>query len=228
VYGLLIHLPSEDGCVNQAPKRSDRRLEDIIGTTRATYDDVGQLYADANREVPQSVRDSLDLFVAALPPTAVVADIGCGPGRDLAELRARGVTVFGFDLSWGMLRAGPMPAVVQADMTRLPVRSAALDGIWCAASFLHVPRELGAATLAGFARVVRTGGVLHLSVAEGSAEGVEPARYGSNGDLWVVQRDEAELRRDLASAGFSVTTLSRSESHRRWLTLAAVRDGSRD
>ena len=195
----------------------------MVGTTRATYDDAGDLYAAANREVPESVRESLDRFLAGLPPSAVVADVGCGPGRDLAELRARGVTAFGFDLSWGMLRAADATGVVQADMTRLPVRTAALDGIWCAAAFLHVPRELDAQTLAGFARVVRPGGMLHLSVAEGAAEGIERARYGVSGDLWVVQREEAVLRHDLASAGFTVKSVNRSESHRRWLTIGAVR-----
>jgi SAM-dependent methyltransferase len=204
----------------------DEPSADLVETTRATYDGVGEMYAAANREVPDSVRESLVRFLAGLPSDAVVADVGCGPGRDLAELRARGVTAFGFDLSWGMLRSAKATGVVQADMTRLPVRTAALDGVWCAAAFLHVPRGLSAQTLAGFARVVKPGGRLHLSVAEGGAEGIEQARYGVAGDLWVVQREEAELRHDLDAVGFTVTSVNRSESHRRWITLGAVRDES--
>jgi SAM-dependent methyltransferase len=212
--------------VNATQHTPDPRSDEVVETTRATYDDVAAMYADANREVPDSVRESLERFLVGLPARAIVADVGCGPGRDLAQLRARGVRAFGFDLSWGMLRSGAATGVVQTNMTKLPVGTAALDGIWCAAAFLHVPRELGAKALSEFARAVRSGGVLHLSVAEGNAEGIERARYGVSGDLWVVQREESELRHDLGSVGFTVTSVNRSESHRRWITLGAVRVGS--
>lgn len=209
-----------------AAEHPSRDTDQAIRATRATYDEVGESYAAENGSVPETVRESLDWFVAALAPGAVVADVGCGPGRDLAELRARGLSAVGIDLSWGMLRSAGITGVAQADMSRLPVGTAVLEGIWCAAAFLHVPRALSVRTLEGFARAVRPGGALHLSVAEGDAEGVEQARYGMHGDLWVVQREEAELRRDLAAVGFAVTSVARSQSHRRWLTLGAVRSRS--
>ncbi len=193
-----------------------------VQTNRATYDEVAAAYAELNHDLPQTVVESLDRFVAALPPDAAVADVGCGPGRDLAALRARGLTALGFDLSIEMLKTSGAPGVAQADMTQLPIRTHTLDGVWCAASFLHVPRELSLSTLAGFVRVLRPGGALHLSVAEGEGDEIQQARLGRGSDLYVVHHQEDELTAMLAANGFTVTSVNRSESMRRWLTVGAT------
>ena len=197
--------------------------EELVGTTRATYDLIAAEYAAANLEVPDTVRESLDRFLTALVPGGVVADVGCGPGRDLAELRHGGARAFGFDLSLGMLRAGRPVGVVQAEMSRLPIRTASLDGLWCAAAFLHIPRRRGPLVLAEFARVVRQGGVLHLSVSEGEGQAAEPRSYGVVATRLFVHHDQGELMGVLPEVGFRVTSVHRSASHRRWLTIGAVR-----
>lgn len=198
----------------------------LVARNRATYDNIGDGYAALNAEIPDSVRESLDRFLGHLPAGAVVADVGCGPGRDLAELRRRGLAAYGFDLTMGMLRAGHLSGVVQSDMVRLPIRTGSLDGLWCAAAFLHVPRDLSEQTLDGFSRVLRRGAILHLSVAEGSGDEFQRARLGRGDELWVVHHEEKPLARMLRAQGFTVTSVDRSESHRRWLTFGAVRDGS--
>ena len=203
--------------------------DEQVRRTRATYDRIGRDYQVANAEIPDSVRDSMDRFQAALPLRARVADVGCGPGRDLRELQRRGLVCVGFDLSFGMLQAAtttsssdsgqaPSPFTV-ADMGALPVRAASLQGIWCAASLLHVPRDRTGSTLREFARVLASHGIVHLSIAEGSDEGMRPARYGDGGPLWFVERTESEIGAALDAAGFEVHSIARSVSHRRWLTL---------
>lgn len=192
-----------------------------MDSNRATYDEIGAAYAELNRELPQSVVESMERFLAVVPPDSLVADVGCGPGRDLVELRRRGLRVIGFDLSVGMLRAGGLSGVALADMTRLPVRPGSLDGIWCAAAFLHIPRELSAGTVDGFAQALRPGGRLHLSVAEGEGDQVQPARLGEGRDLFFVQHGEDALRELLRSSGFAITSVHRSQSHRQWLTIGA-------
>ena len=198
---------------------------DVITTTRETYDAIGDAYAAANADLPESVLEAMAAFVAALPTHAVVADVGCGPGRDLAELRRRGLRAVGFDLSLGMLRAGGQSGVAVANMTRpLPVASRSLDGIWCAAAFLHVPRELASSTLAIFGGVLKVGGVLHLSVSEGEGEGLERDPYLEAGVRWFVHHTEADLLNLLAEHSYVVRQIRRSESRRRWLTITAVRE----
>lgn len=202
---------------------SPERARDVVATTRATYDAIGDAYAEANREMPESVVLAMERFFASLPVASpLVADVGCGTGRDLAELRARGAEAFGFDLSTGMLRAAGQEGLVQADMTMLPIRSDSLDGVWCAAAFLHVPRELCLRALADFRRVLRPGGVLHLAVSEGAGEGFEPDAYGSSRERWFVHHSRDELVGRLVGLGLEVTSVTRSESRRTWLTIGAT------
>lgn len=215
-------LPSERPAPD-APGAAD--VADVVATTRETYDAIAGAYAVANAELPTSVTDALDRFVAELPAGARVADIGCGPGRDLAALRKRGLRAVGFDLSRGMLRAGGQSGVAIADMTRrLPVVDGALDGIWCAAALLHVPRDRAPATIGGFAAALRVGGVLHLSVAEGAGEGFEQDPYVASGDRWFVRHDEPSLAKTLGEHSFAILDVQRSVSRRVWLTILALRE----
>lgn len=58
-----------------------------------------------------------------------VLDAGCGNGVYLAALRERRVNAVGCDLSPGMLRGSAHPALINADVTALPVRDGAFA--WC-------------------------------------------------------------------------------------------------
>lgn len=138
--------------------------------TRATYDLIAAEYAGRNATVDPQALDDAAVLTSRLSPGCVVADVGCGPGRELALLRAHGFRVIGLDLSFGQLLAGDMACVAQADMRRLPLRTASVDAVWCRAALLHVPREHVVAVLVEFARAIRVGGELCLAVAEGDGE----------------------------------------------------------
>lgn len=59
---------------------------------------------------------------------AQVLDVGCGNGMYLRELRRRGIHAVGCDLSRGMLAASaPHPRLLNADVTALPLPTAAFD-----------------------------------------------------------------------------------------------------
>jgi SAM-dependent methyltransferase len=69
------------------------------------------------------------LDLAGLAPDMRVLDAGCGNGVYLRALRARGVTAVGCDLSQGMLGGVTQSALVNADVTALPMRDGTL--MWC-------------------------------------------------------------------------------------------------
>jgi SAM-dependent methyltransferase len=92
-----------------------------------------------------------------------VLDVGCGNGRYLAELQARGHRgrVCGADLSAGMLRtarsaAGDDPLLV-GDAQSLPFASASFDVALVMHMLYHVPDR--ARALREIRRIVRPGGV---------------------------------------------------------------------
>jgi ubiquinone/menaquinone biosynthesis C-methylase UbiE len=102
-----------------------------IAETQQTYDLIASEFARQNSVAAAEVAQRLDELAASVHRGSVVADIGCGPGRDVRTLRARGLLVAGIDLSLGQLRASDVPGLVQADMRRLPLRAGSVDGIWC-------------------------------------------------------------------------------------------------
>ncbi|HEX6501011.1 MAG TPA: class I SAM-dependent methyltransferase [Micromonosporaceae bacterium] len=197
-------------------------MTDPVAVTRATYDTIAVEYERRTRTPFAGLADDVDAFASALPVSALVADVGCGPGRDAALLSERGPVVVRLDLSLAMLRMGDRSRAVQADMRALPLRSDSLDGVWCQAAMLHVPLADAPLALAEFGRVVRRDGVLYLAVAEGDGEGWQTDVH-SGEHRWFAHHRVDSLSALLAGAGFSVRDVTRRSSHRDWLVVRARR-----
>jgi SAM-dependent methyltransferase len=195
-----------------------------VAETQQTYDLIAGEFARITASPAAEVSQRLSHLAASLPAGALVADIGCGPGRDTAFLRKRGFRVVGLDLSIGQLRAHKQPGFVQADMRRLPLRAESVDAIWCHAALQHLPRAFVPGVLAEFGRVVRQGGALALSVTEGDGEGFEVAsKYGSDRRRWFTFYRAPELSSLLAAAGFTVDQTFRHRTYGDWLSIDATR-----
>jgi ubiquinone/menaquinone biosynthesis C-methylase UbiE len=170
-------------------------------TTSAAYDQIAAAYA-ARPDLERTLDAVRRRFAARLAPGARVLDVGCGPAHDTAALRGFGLSVCGLDRSRGMLaqaRPRDLPLLL-GDMRRLPVSSAALDGLWVCASFLHIPRRDAPDVLGEMRRALRPGGLLYLGVKQG------------RGERWVEQDaqrryfsfyTEAELDTLLEASGFA-------------------------
>jgi SAM-dependent methyltransferase len=202
--------------------------DDPVEQTRATYDRVAEDYDRRTAGPGPEFVAFRSAFAAIVEGT--VADLGCGPGRDVAALREEGVTAIGVDLSTGMLarasRAG-LP-VVRGDLRRPPMRPGSLGGIWSSAALLHVPRPDVPSTLAGWHALLRPGGHLGLSTSLGGDEGWELAPYEGDGPgggelhRWFVHHDEDQLLAMLTTAGFTVRSHAQRTSHRRWTMIRAT------
>ncbi|MFD0075948.1 class I SAM-dependent methyltransferase [Streptomyces sp. NPDC127166] len=126
--------------------------------TAANFDEIAPGY-DASRGGTARAAGFAEQLAPLLDPARPVLDIGVGTGIVAAELTTRGYTVFGVDLSPGMLaraqaRLGARVAV--GDACRLPVRSGSVDqavSTW----LLHAGPD-NRAVLAEAARVLRPGG----------------------------------------------------------------------
>lgn len=198
--------------------------EDVVAQTAATYDHIAPAYARRTAIRSPAMLDWRDGFAAALPCHATVADLGCGPAEDSAQLAAAGLRVVGVDRSAGMLAiaAGRLPArVAQGDLRRLPLSTGALDGVWCAAALLHVPRVDVPAALAEMRRVLRLRGVLGLVTAMGEVERYEEVEYAAGRQRWFVYHQAGPLRELLTAAGFELIDERERPSNRRWLQLLA-------
>ena len=123
--------------------------DDVRASTAAAYDQIVDDFVRRNSEVPADFAEFRASFVAEVRRRGRVADLGCGPGRDAAHFLAAGLEVVGVDASRQMAltaRRNGVP-VAQGDIRCVPLRPGRLDGVWSAASLLHVPRRDVAHTL---------------------------------------------------------------------------------
>src|SRR5215204_3819892 len=142
--------------------------------TRNAYERYAEAYAH-HRSDRSAMRPYIERFVSLLPGGATVLDVGCGPGVDTGSLALRGVKTVGLDIAAAMLElAAPHTSgrVVQADQRCLPFAAATFDGVWANASFQHVGKADMCNVAAELGRVMRTGGVLWLTVPLGQADGL--------------------------------------------------------
>ncbi|MGS2614987.1 class I SAM-dependent methyltransferase [Micromonospora sp. LZ34] len=156
--------------------------------TRRSYDRVADRYA---AEIGDELRDkpldrALLAALAELGAGGPVLDVGCGPGQAAAQLAGRGVRPVGLDLSPAMCalarRATALPCCA-ADMTALPVRSAAVAAIVCLYAVIHLDPDRRAAAYAEFARVLRPGGSALIAFHTRDAE-TPPGQARTLTDWW--------------------------------------------
>ena len=148
-------------------------MTDAFSVVRAGYDVIGPKYRDRGQDNPVRLR-WVDRLLRELPPEGLVVDLGCGPGEPATRLLAEHHRVVGVDASIGQLalarQAAPTAALVQADMTRLPLRSGSVDAVASFYALGHVPADRHAPLLADIARWLRPGGLLLTSAPVGAGD----------------------------------------------------------
>jgi double-stranded uracil-DNA glycosylase len=158
---------------------------------------------------------------AALGP---VADLGCGPGWDTAELPRPAVAL---DAAAAMValvpERAPLALRVRGDLRDLPFRRGALGGAWASKSYVHLPRSALPMALWDLHRSLAVGAPVELRVFEGDLEhgpfdGDDfPGRSFS---LW----DPDHLSDVVVGAGFEVHALEPApQRHGRDLVVTATR-----
>lgn len=172
---------------------------------------------------PDAPHATLRAFLAALPKGARVLDLGCGPGRDAGHMAAAGMIVDACDASPEMVAlaaARPGVSAYQASFDDLDAR-AAYDGLWASFSLLHAPRAAMPLHLAAIARALKPGGLLGLTLKEGTGE-----RRDRLGRFYTYYTEDA-LRALLGPAGLEVAQVTRGESRgldgttSQWLSVSA-------
>ena len=161
-----------------------------------------------------------------LPAGTRLLDLGCGGGRDAGDLDLRGYRVVGVDRTSALLSAGrrryrSLP-LVRADLRQLPFHAVSFDGLWAAASLMHLPKPVARRILTDLSRLVRPGGLFAATVTYGVksrivTDGWVPGRY-------FARWKKDELARVVRRAGWTILELkvvANRERKGRWLNLLA-------
>ncbi|MGC9400130.1 MAG: class I SAM-dependent methyltransferase [Anaerolineae bacterium] len=173
-----------------------------VNDTRRTYDRIAARYAA--RDVYPMTQE-LTAFLAHVPQGGRIVDVGCGSGVYARMMITRGYRVLALDLSGGMLvqaRAQGLRVLVHADMRRLPLAAASVEGCFLSASLLHLPRSEAPRALHEVRRVLRRDGVAYISVKAGDGDAWVSTPEG--GVRYFVYYRPAALDRLLQTAGFTI------------------------
>lgn len=200
---------------------------DPFELNRATYDQIASRFAEVNAEMPDDLKKAASqLLVCIKGSTGLILDVGCGTGRDLTWFSTQGVRVVGVDLSFGMLLHARIisPAhLLQMDMRALGFDENTFNGIWCAASLLHIPKRYVPSVLWEMARVLVPGGVLYLSIKKGSGEMIERESYTGTRERFFNLFEMEELERLLREAGFQVIGTHERKAMYTWMWVFATK-----
>lgn len=134
--------------------------------TLKAYDSQAAAFARDwhDQPAPTDLHDIVKRFFVA----GSVADIGCGSGREVAWLAARGFAAQGYDASDGLLaearRRYPALAFHRAELPGLAaIASDSFDNVLCETVIMHLATNEVVPSVRRLLDVVRPGGVLYLS-----------------------------------------------------------------
>lgn len=163
-----------------------------------------------------------------VPRKAYLLDLGCGAGQDARAIRRAGFRVVGLDLNRSFLhharRRSPRLTLVQADVRNLPYAAGAFDGLWAAASLIHLPKISVHASFRHLAELTKPGGLFAATLIHGQHSGT--LRSGWIPDRFISRWRKQELATALGRAGWEIIELkivADQERKGRWLNLLARR-----
>lgn len=182
-------------------------MTDQRDAVRRGYDVVAEAYLDQRSPDADEI-DLLGEFTERLPANARVLDAGCGAGDPVGTTLASDFEVVGLDISRRQLELArgnvPQAWLLQGDLTSLPLAAGAFDGLVAFHSIIHVPTDRHADVYEEFARVVRPGGHVLVTVGPGAWAGTNPDWLDAGGEMrWSFPDLEVSLGH-LDDAGFKV------------------------
>lgn len=186
-------------------------MPDEVRITIRSYDRIAGQYCrhtlrDEFRRVEEAFLDRFLTHIGRADP--LVADVGCGDGRDAGYLITRGARALMVDLSVGMLaeaaRQVPKGIHLNMDVRNLALLDGYLDGLWASGVLYHLPKRDLPAALAEIRRVIAPGGVFSFNFKTGEGEGMEenPRSYPGS-PRYYAYYSPAEMK-DLVSGPFEI------------------------
>jgi SAM-dependent methyltransferase len=187
---------------------------------RESYDRIAEEYAhrisDELQHKPLD-RELLDRFARHTKGRGEVCDMGCGPGHVARYLRDAGASVFGLDLSSGMLeqarKLNPDIPFREGNMMSLDIPGGTLAGVAAFYAIVNIPKPSLPFVFREFQRVLRTGGLLLLAFHMGDGVLHEDELWGQKISMDFLFFQPAEIRLGLEAAGFTIEEVIEREPY---------------
>ena len=185
--------------------------DSIINSIRESYDRLAEEYArriSGELQHKPLDRELLDRFAKQTKGRGEICDMGCGPGHVARYLRDAGASVFGLDLSSGMLgQARKLNRDIlfyEGNMMSLDIPDGSLAGVAAFYAIVNTPKESLPIIFREVLRVLRPDGLLLLAFHAGSNVLHEDELWGQRIFMDFVLFPPAEIKLNLETAGFIV------------------------
>ena len=199
--------------------------KDKVGETIKTYEKTAEWYAEKHSDDTYLIKQQIDFFIENIKGKRIL-DVGCGPGRDVKYFSERGFEVVGIDLSENFIRIAsekvPEARFALMDMRKMEFPGKQFDGIWACGSFQHLPKKDARKALLEFRRVLKRGGLVYVSVKEGTGEKeIRKEHYRGGSKLFSFYRRD-EIEELFKSCGFGVIKVMIKRNKDVWINLFAI------
>lgn len=195
-------------------------MNDPTNLIRESYDRLAEEYArrisDELQHKPLD-RQLLDRFAKQTKGQGEVCDMGCGPGHVARYLRDAGASVFGLDLSPGMVeqarKLNPDIPFREGNMLSLDLADATLAGIAAFYAIVNIPKHSLPVIFREMHRVLRPDGLLLLAFHSGDEVLHEDELWGQKISMDFLLLPVSEIKLELAQAGFTIEGIIEREPY---------------
>ncbi len=196
-------------------------LKSINQKTREAYNKAAIKYQQLfynELDKKEYDRNFLDEFSSYFHSKSIVLDAGCGPcGHTTSYLSKKGFNVIGIDISEICieLAKGHKPDVhfEVGDFSELKYGDNFFDGIISYYSIIDTPKIFVKNVLYEFKRVLKPGGVLFLTVKEGTTEGFQNELLGIEAEIFFTLFTKDEIKLVLTENGFEIIKLEQRKPY---------------
>jgi SAM-dependent methyltransferase len=194
--------------------------DETTRSIRESYDRLAEEYtrriADELQHKPLD-RELLDRFAKETRGRGDVCDMGCGPGHVARYLRDAGASVFGLDLSPGMLeqarKLNPDISFREGNMLSLDIPEGALAGVAAFYAIVNTPRQSLPVVFSEIRRVLKSSGLLLLAFHIGNEVLHEDELWGQKISMDFLLFQPSEIGLDLEKAGFTIEEIVEREPY---------------
>ncbi len=195
-------------------------MNDPTSSIRESYDRLAEEYArrifDELQHKPLD-RQLLDRFAKQTQGRGQVCDMGCGPGHVARYLRDVGASVFGLDLSPGMLeqarKLNPDIPFREGNMISLDIPDGALAGVAAFYAIVNIPRPSLPVVFQEIHRVLKSNGLLLLAFHTGDEILHEEELWGQKISMDFLLLPPSEIKLNLEAAGFTIEEVVEREPY---------------
>ena len=192
----------------------------VTNSIRESYDRLAEEYtrriSDELQHKPLD-RELLDRFAKQTQGRGEVCDMGCGPGHVARYLRDAGASVFGLDLSHGMVeqarKLNPAIPFREGNMMALDLADETLAGIAAFYAIVNIPKQSLPVVFREIHRVLRPDGLLLLAFHTGDEVLHEDELWGQKISMDFLLFPPSEIKRDLEAAGFTIEEIIEREPY---------------